>query len=849
MKEENFIWNFSFGSNMSSKILQQRRKIKPLEIVPARVRNWRISFFPMVPYFEPGMGTIERHKGSICHGVLLKLRRDDFNELYESEGGEPGAYRLSSIEAETYDGTVINAIVFETKIKLKTAGYPSSRYMNLLIEGAVENELDEKYIKELKSIPTNPTTIYQKVLVLPIFGPFMVILFGYMFVCDFLRNSCGLKMIPFYYFHLFFDFFWFLHDYCLKYIFGDGGKWESGDQHKTNSSNLNKNFLSIINFESNNVLKSLLKILKCKKIISIEEVKPEEYENSKFISLLNRLQFDMNESETKVIPPKKIRKYTKISSNEKKRKLENEKIEVFNEDESSDDSSDSDISITEKLKKEISFRVKIHKLVSVVYSDDIQFTKDNFTTFTTDHYKLVKIDNLKMSIYLGNLTRSNGNEYAIVFGYFSENPVLIDIKRCDFSVKENDMKNDSFLFSLNKFSKVLKIEIMSELNNFYENDRDLIYFRMLPKNSKLTKFEVGKLSYFLKKFESEKLNIGIISILFSFIFNRNPKNIQKFLINERIKKFNSVEEIDCLIKDIETELSNSSNLMNFNEFNKFYREKKIKKNDSTFYEIDDISQGKSFHPIKLKNEKNFENYQSNIYVNENICGEGVDSNVLFDKNFITGCNCSQEFGLSCYQLESCECSKENETPPYIDDKLINYMVLKIYECNSKCECDFNCPMRLVQKGMNDSFQFEVYFKDKIGWSVKSLQDIPQGTFIGEYKGEIISEKIAETRGIIYDEVGCSFLFDMLEFENYTNEFSIDSTDYGNFTKYFNHSCDPNLIAKNIYIDNRDDKFSRIAFFALKDIKKGDPLEFNYNYKIKDYIDCFCGSLKCKKYFR
>jgi [histone H3]-lysine9 N-trimethyltransferase SUV39H len=65
--------------------------------------------------------------------------------------------------------------------------------------------------------------------------------------------------------------------------------------------------------------------------------------------------------------------------------------------------------------------------------------------------------------------------------------------------------------------------------------------------------------------------------------------------------------------------------------------------------------------------------------------------------------------------------------------------------------------------------------------------------VGEYVGEIISESLAEERGKIYDSNGCSFLFDMTDSSK--NEFSIDSTTMGNYTKFFNHSCEPNLIAK------------------------------------------------------
>jgi hypothetical protein len=60
--EEEFIWNFAFGSNMSSQVLTGRRKIKPIESIPGTAQNWRVSFMPFFPYIEPGMGTIVNYK-------------------------------------------------------------------------------------------------------------------------------------------------------------------------------------------------------------------------------------------------------------------------------------------------------------------------------------------------------------------------------------------------------------------------------------------------------------------------------------------------------------------------------------------------------------------------------------------------------------------------------------------------------------------------------------------------------------------------------------------------------------------------------------------------------------------
>ncbi len=63
-----------------------------------------------------------------------------------------------------------------------------------------------------------------------------------------------------------------------------------------------------------------------------------------------------------------------------------------------------------------------------------------------------------------------------------------------------------------------------------------------------------------------------------------------------------------------------------------------------------------------------------------------------------------------------------------------------------------------------------------------------------------------------------------------------------FDDNLNHSCNPNC-----YID-----FENLNLIALKDIKKGDELSFNYNTSEYDLIDqgcsfeCRCGSENCIK---
>ena len=64
-----------------------------------------------------------------------------------------------------------------------------------------------------------------------------------------------------------------------------------------------------------------------------------------------------------------------------------------------------------------------------------------------------------------------------------------------------------------------------------------------------------------------------------------------------------------------------------------------------------------------------------------------------------------------------------------------------YECNQKCACQKRenkkknpCTNHVVQDGLK--VRLEMFLTKKKGWGIRTLQDIPKGTFMGVYIGEI-----------------------------------------------------------------------------------------------------------------
>lgn len=127
-----------------------------------------------------------------------------------------------------------------------------------------------------------------------------------------------------------------------------------------------------------------------------------------------------------------------------------------------------------------------------------------------------------------------------------------------------------------------------------------------------------------------------------------------------------------------------------------------------------------------------------------------------------------------------------------------------------------------------------------GWGVFTEEFIPAGDFVIEYKGEIVTKPEAEIRFAKYTALGLpDYLFTM-------DQTAIcDATMRGSMARFVNHSCDPNCYSTIVFHAGR----KRIGIFALRDIKVGE--ELCYDYKFQEDLDpnnklkCNCGSSNCK----
>uniref|UniRef100_A0A667X174 Euchromatic histone-lysine N-methyltransferase 2 n=1 Tax=Myripristis murdjan TaxID=586833 RepID=A0A667X174_9TELE len=252
----------------------------------------------------------------------------------------------------------------------------------------------------------------------------------------------------------------------------------------------------------------------------------------------------------------------------------------------------------------------------------------------------------------------------------------------------------------------------------------------------------------------------------------------------------------------------------------------------------DIAQGYENVPIPCVNAVDDEDCPSDYkYVSENCetSAMNIDRNITH----LQHCSCTDDCSSS-----NCLCGQLSIRCWYDKDQRLLQEFNKIeppliFECNLACACYRTCKNRVVQAGIK--VRLQLYRTEKMGWGVRALQDIPQGSFICEYVGELISDAEADVRE---DD---SYLFDL---DNKDGEvYCIDARYYGNISRFINHLCDPNLIPVRVFMLHQDLRFPRIAFFSSRDILSGQELGFDYGDRFWDikskYFTCQCGSEKCK----
>jgi len=151
MDNDEYVWKFGFGSNLSIENLENKKSIKVFEWYPCYLTGWALCFnLVFQRKIEPAYANIVPSEKDTVHGSVCRISKENGSKLDTQER----TYQIKVVEVVCYDGRKINAEVYvgkETAIPCHI--FPSRRYLHLIIAGAKEVGLESDYIEMLESLP------------------------------------------------------------------------------------------------------------------------------------------------------------------------------------------------------------------------------------------------------------------------------------------------------------------------------------------------------------------------------------------------------------------------------------------------------------------------------------------------------------------------------------------------------------------------------------------------------------------------------------------------------------------------------------------------------------------------
>ncbi|XP_022149816.1 histone-lysine N-methyltransferase SUVR4 isoform X2 [Momordica charantia] len=178
-----------------------------------------------------------------------------------------------------------------------------------------------------------------------------------------------------------------------------------------------------------------------------------------------------------------------------------------------------------------------------------------------------------------------------------------------------------------------------------------------------------------------------------------------------------------------------------------------------------------------------------------------------------------------------DCPIERLKNVYKPERCKGHLLRKfIKECWRKCGCDMQCGNRVVQRGI--SCKLQVFFTcEGKGWGLRTLKNLPKGSFVCEYVGEILTntelyDRNMQSTGNERHTYPVTLDADwgsegVLEDDELL---CLDATYYGNVARFINHRCfDANLIDIPVEVETPDRHYYHLAFFTSREVKALEEL--------------------------
>ncbi|CAM9097783.1 unnamed protein product [Chrysoparadoxa australica] len=205
-----------------------------------------------------------------------------------------------------------------------------------------------------------------------------------------------------------------------------------------------------------------------------------------------------------------------------------------------------------------------------------------------------------------------------------------------------------------------------------------------------------------------------------------------------------------------------------------------------------------------------------------------------------GCNCKEG---PCRGNTSCSCVELNALAGGTDEGP------QMFECHQDCTCCNKLCGRRDTQAQPMLRVVVTHFGPK-GWGAFCKDKIKKGVFVGRYEGEMISQSTAQR---LWQQRCTNYILSVCE--HVQGRMSCDHLDAGpagNYARFFNHSCDPNLELVPVRAGRWQPPI--VALFAARDIPAEEELCISYSSSSSDAgvrdkglssVECHCNGKGCR----